>query len=129
MSARSCAQNSPSKPPSGVTLTVWARTGKASAAPMAPRIAIGVERFMGFLLWVLAKRSTASADILLRGDHHAANAARVDRTLHPPGPLRITDEGAHVRGSRIAPRRHGDPMRNRGEAALDEAQARIGARG
>src|ERR1043166_212930 len=45
-SARSCGQNSPSMPPSGVTFTVWARTGKVSAALKAARAAIRVERFM-----------------------------------------------------------------------------------
>src|SRR5690349_5862873 len=45
--ARSCGQNSPSMPPRGVTLTVWANAGTASVA--AARAAAAIVFFIGVL--------------------------------------------------------------------------------
>jgi hypothetical protein len=47
--ARSCGQNSPSMPPSGVTLTVCAKAGNASTAQAAPRAMNDLRRVMEVL--------------------------------------------------------------------------------
>ena len=59
--ARSCGQNSPSWPPSGVILTFWAKAGWTSSAPAASAQSIDAVFMVGllwgtFLVWILREK-------------------------------------------------------------------------
>ena len=130
-SARSCGQNSPSMPPSGVTLTLCAAAGSATAARAALRLAAARNRMGVMVSGPLLAEDRGRAHVA-RGSGRSSSAADDSSTAlllrrrgrGGPGNAGDVQPGAHriAVGTRLARSRSAWPHRR-----LRFARARVRA--